>query len=121
MTNPAGGDLRSTFTSTTGGVMTVEVGAVTGELELLCRTGADGLHVAVRYAGADEWYTVSGSPVQIQGNPDDASERVLQHLRTPGSVVDGNERAVLDRAGKMHNAHPTSTDLADDFVLSILK
>lgn len=94
MTNPAGGEPHPTFTSTTGGVMTDEVGAVTGELELLCRTEADGFHVAVRYAGADEWYTVSGSPVQIQGNPDEAPERVRLHLRTPGPMVDGNERAV---------------------------
>jgi hypothetical protein len=94
MTGPTGGESRSTFTSTTGGVMTEEAGAITGELDLLCRPGADGLHVAVRYAGADEWYTVSGSPVRIQGNPDDAMGRVVGHLSTPGPVVDGNERAV---------------------------
>ena len=94
MTGPTGGESRSTFTSTTGGVMTEEAGAITGELDLLCRPGADGLHLAVRYAGADEWYTVSGSPVRIQGNPDDAMGRVVGHLSTPGPVVDGNERAV---------------------------
>ena len=74
--------------------MTEEAGAVTGELDLSCHPEADGLRVAVRYAGADEWYTVSGSPVRIQGNPDDAMGRVLRHLSTPGPVVDGNERAV---------------------------
>ena len=94
MTSPAGDELRSTFTSTTGGVMTEEAGAVTGELELLCKPETDGLHVAVRYAGADEWYTVSGSPVRIRANPDDAMGGVLGHLSTPGPVVDGNERAV---------------------------
>ena len=94
MTGPAGDELRSTFTSTTGGVMTEEAGAVTGELDLLCRPEADGLHVAVRYAGADEWYTVSGGPVRVQGNPGDAQGRVVRHLSTPGPVVDGNERAV---------------------------
>lgn len=94
MTGPAADELRSTFTSTTGGVMTEEAGAVTGELDLLCRPDADGLHVAVRYAGADEWYTVSGSPVRVQGDPDDAPERIVRHLSTPGPVVDGNERAV---------------------------
>ena len=94
MTVPAGGEFRSTFTSTTGGVMTKEAGAVTGDLELLCRPGAEGLGVLVRYAGADEWYTVSGGPVRVRGNPDDAPGRVLGHLGTPGPVVDGNERAV---------------------------
>ena len=74
--------------------MTEEAGAITGELDLLCRPGADGLHVAVRYAGADEWYTVSGSPVHIQGNPNDALGRVVRYLSAPGSVVDGNEKTV---------------------------
>lgn len=85
---------RSTFTSTTGGVMTEEAGAVTGELELLYRPGVAGLDVLVRYAGSDEWYTVSGGPVRVQGDPEDAPERVVRHLGTPGPVVDGNERAV---------------------------
>ena len=93
MTGPTGGEFRSTFTSTTGGVMTEEAGAITGALEVLCRPGPDGLHVAVRYAGADDWYTVSGSPVRA-GGEDETPERVLRHLRTPGPVVDGNERAV---------------------------
>ena len=93
MTGPIGGGAGSSFTSTTGGVMTEEAGAVTGELELLCRPEAGGLRVEVRYAGAEKWYTVSGSPVQIQGNPDDAPGRVARHLGTPGPVVDGNEQA----------------------------
>jgi hypothetical protein len=93
-TGPTKDESRSTFTSITGGVISEEAGAVTGELELLCKPETDGLHVAARYAGADEWYTVSGSPVRIQGNPDDAMERVPGHLSTPGPVVDGNERAV---------------------------
>ncbi|MEV7595808.1 hypothetical protein AB0O91_00285 [Kitasatospora sp. NPDC089797] len=46
-----------------GGVMTVEVGVVTGDLTL--RTTWDGRRAVldVRYDGADEWYTVEGSPV----------------------------------------------------------
>jgi hypothetical protein len=94
MTGHTEGEFRSTFTSTTGGVMTEEAGAVTGELDLLCRPEADGLRVAVRYAGVDEWYTVSGSPVRVQGNPGDEPGRILRHLSTPGPVVDGNEKAV---------------------------
>ena len=94
MTGFASGEFRSTFTSTTGGVMTEEAGAVTGELELLCRPEAGGLRVEVRYAGADEWYTVSGGPVRVQDDPDDAPGRVVRYLSTPGPVVDGNESAV---------------------------
>lgn len=74
--------------------MTEEAGAVTGELELLCHPEAGGLRVEVRYAGADEWYTVSGSPVRVQSNPEDAPGRLVRHLSMPGPVVDGNERAV---------------------------
>ena len=51
--------LRSTFVSTTGGVMTDEVGAITGELELLTRLMPDGgTEALVRYAGAQDLYTV---------------------------------------------------------------
>lgn len=94
MMGPTRDEFRSAFTSTTGGVMTDEAGAVTGELELLCRPEAGGLHVLVRYAGTDDWFTVSGSPVRVQGDPDDVPGRVVRHLSTPGPVVDGNERAV---------------------------
>ena len=53
MTSLIGGGSHSTFTSTTGGVMTEEAGALTGELELLCRPETGDLRVEVRYAGAD--------------------------------------------------------------------
>ncbi|MGC4791413.1 hypothetical protein ACLQ22_26715 [Micromonospora sp. DT178] len=48
-----------------GGVMTDEVGVVTGELTL--RTGyADGrATLTVQYKDADEWYTVSGGTVAL--------------------------------------------------------
>lgn len=94
MTGPARQEPRTTFTSTTGGVMTEEAGAITGELEVSCRPAANRLHVLVRYAGTDEWYTVSGGPIPTQDDPDEASEEIVRHLRTPGPVVDGNEKAV---------------------------
>ena len=88
-------ETRTTFESTTGGVMTVEAGAVTGELELATRPADDGLHVKVRYAGAEEWYTVEGSPV-----PANPHEGVLERLKKPGPVIQGNEMpASLKRLG----------------------
>ncbi|GGP80492.1 hypothetical protein [Saccharothrix coeruleofusca] len=51
----------SPFTAGPGGVMTDEVGVVTGALEL--RTTVDEecvLTAWVRYEGADEWYRVTG-------------------------------------------------------------
>ncbi len=94
-------ETRSIITSTIGGVMTKEVGAVTGELEVLTRHRVESVKVAVRYAGAEEWYTVEGSPISLPNKtppgPDDLAElhqRVLGHLRCPGRIVDGNELPV---------------------------
>jgi hypothetical protein len=50
--------MRSTITSIIGDVMTKEVDAVTGALEVAMHTGAQDIEVAVRYFGADERYTV---------------------------------------------------------------
>jgi hypothetical protein len=48
-----------------GGVMTDEVGVVTGELTL--RTLLDGAtaRISVQYKGADEWYAVTGGAVAL--------------------------------------------------------
>jgi hypothetical protein len=85
-----------------GGVMTEEVGAITGELELLTRLTPDGgdIEAMVRYAGAQDLYTVSGSPVRaVSERPDQvehraAHERILETLTTPGKVESGNEQPV---------------------------
>lgn len=54
-----------------GGVMTDEVGVVTGDLTL--RTEVSGYDVAVRvqYKDADEWYTVTGAKAPLH-DPADA-------------------------------------------------
>lgn len=88
---------RSLMRSTVGGVMTDEVGAVTGDLEIVTRLRDVGLlDVFVRYAGGEEWYTVTGSPVSLGGRSfsTDPHERVVERLTTPGPVVDGNEEPV---------------------------
>lgn len=90
--------LCSTFTSTAGGVMTEEAGAVTGELEIETSTRGEYLTVMVRYAGAEEWYSVAGGKLQ----PSEAQkvshaelhERIVEYLRTPGEIVNGNETPV---------------------------
>ena len=79
--------------------MTEEAGAITGELELLTRPASDGsgIEVLVRYAGARDLYTVSGSPIHaVSGAPDDdefrkTHERVLDRLTTPAAPEGGNE------------------------------
>lgn len=90
-------EIRTTFESTAGGVMTVEVGAITGELELATHPTDDGLHVKIRYPGAEEWYTVEGSPLARQ-TPDAATPHqhhyILERLKQTGPVVGGNEMPV---------------------------
>ena len=95
---PREDEIRSTFASTTGGVMTKEVGAVTGDLEISTRAEGVSLGVSVRYVGTEEWYTVEGSPISLSNkapsSPDELRElhqRVLGHLMSQGKVVDGNE------------------------------
>jgi hypothetical protein len=86
----------STFTSTAGGVMTTEAGAITGELELSTRPTGEILEVLVRYAGAEEWYTVEGSPVSLEEGTDPGKlhERIVAHLTEPGRRSRGNEEPV---------------------------
>jgi hypothetical protein len=61
----------SDITTGPGGVMTDEVGVVTGELTL--RTEVDGGNVVLRvqYKDAAEWYTVSGGKAKLK-DPADA-------------------------------------------------
>ncbi|SEP76182.1 hypothetical protein SAMN05216188_101407 [Lentzea xinjiangensis] len=52
--------LSSLFVAGPGGVMTDEVGVVTGDLELCTELSEDGeLRALVRYEGAEEWYAVT--------------------------------------------------------------
>ncbi len=49
-----------------GGAMTDEVGVITGEVTLSTSLRPDGrAAVAIQYTGADEWYTLTGSPVHL--------------------------------------------------------
>ena len=90
------GEQRSVFASTAGGVMTREAGAITGDLELATRMEGDRLLARVRYAGANEWYEVEGSPAPIEAtrNPDEAHRLLHEHLGRPGPVMQGNEEPV---------------------------
>ena len=87
-------ELKSSFTSTTGGVLTVEVGAITGDLELLTRPAEGEIEAEVRYAGASDIYTVNGSPVPTTDTHHKAHEAILRTLTTPGGIEQGNERPV---------------------------
>ena len=78
--------------------MTDEVGAITGELELLTRPTPDGsaVEATVRYAGAQDLYTVSGSPARTATLLEHraAHERILEALTTPEARSGGNEMPI---------------------------
>ncbi|MGH3086334.1 MAG: hypothetical protein ACRDSJ_03315 [Rubrobacteraceae bacterium] len=84
----------TTINSTTGGVMTVEVGTITGELEVRAKPTPRGVEVTVRYAGARDWYTVEGSPVFETERPEDFNDRIVSRLTTPGKKEGFNEEPV---------------------------
>ncbi|WP_404460640.1 hypothetical protein [Sutcliffiella horikoshii] len=57
--------LSSTFTASHG-VMTNEVGVISGELELRTTCTEDGaLTLAITYVGAAEWYTLPGEEYRL--------------------------------------------------------
>jgi hypothetical protein len=91
--NPSA-ELISPFTSTTGGVMTVEAGAITGELELLTHPIDSGIEAQVQYVGARDLYTVTVSPVSATETHQKVHEAILKRLTTPGRVEQGNELPV---------------------------
>lgn len=57
--------LSSTFTASHG-VMTSEVGVISGELELRTACSEDGvLSLEITYVGAAEWYTLPGDDYRL--------------------------------------------------------
>ncbi len=86
---------RSRIQSTTGGVMTHEVGAITGDLDVETTLIGDRVDAKVRYADADEWYTPLGSPIPLgSGDLRRVHRQILERLTTPGPVEHGNEQPV---------------------------
>jgi hypothetical protein len=69
-------EMTSTFNAIPDGVMTNEVGVITGDLELRTTCASDGaLTLAIRYAGADEWYTIKGGDYRLH----DGRDHVVVH------------------------------------------
>jgi hypothetical protein len=67
----AAADSRSTdITAGQGGVMTDEVGVVTGDLTLRSELAAGQVVVKVQYKDADEWYAVTGAKATLKDPAD---------------------------------------------------
>lgn len=59
-------DQQSSIFKASHGVMTEEVGVISGELELKTSCHDDGtLELAVTYVGAAEWYTLPGKDYKL--------------------------------------------------------
>ncbi|MEH0416083.1 hypothetical protein [Streptomyces sp. B21-083] len=71
-----------------GGAMTDEVGVITGDLTIATRLLADGrAHLAVQYTDADEWYTLTGSPLPAPPQSLAAlHEQTLERVRHGGGA-----------------------------------
>jgi uncharacterized NAD-dependent epimerase/dehydratase family protein len=65
-------DLTTDIVAGPGGVMTDEVGVVTGDLTLHTEVAGDAATVHVQYKEADEWYTVTGGKATLK-DPADAA------------------------------------------------
>ncbi|MGP4016765.1 hypothetical protein [Saccharopolyspora sp. 5N708] len=67
---PTAAVLRSSVLAPPGGVMTDEVGVITGELELATECVGGDVTVWVRYAGAAEWYRLSAADCHLHDQRD---------------------------------------------------
>ncbi|WP_061808806.1 hypothetical protein [Rossellomorea vietnamensis] len=57
---------RSTVFTATHGVMTSEVGVISGELELVTTCEENGaLTLSITYVGAEEWYSLPGEEYRL--------------------------------------------------------
>ncbi|MDW4911117.1 hypothetical protein RB628_38870 [Streptomyces sp. ADMS] len=80
----------STVKAGPGGAMTDEVGVITGDLTIATRLLADGCaHIAVQYTDADEWYTLTGSPLPAPAPAQGLAalhEEILERVRHGGGA-----------------------------------
>lgn len=61
---------RTADVNAPGGVMTTEVGVITGELTLRTELAGDQVILHVQYKDADEWYTVADGKATLQSPAD---------------------------------------------------
>jgi hypothetical protein len=81
-------ELRTTFNASPDGVLTADVGVITGTLELRSRRAEDGtVRLTIRYAGAEEWYHLPGGEYHLHDPRDlDTLHRVLVAVLTRPSA-----------------------------------
>ncbi|MFD7340010.1 hypothetical protein ACFV98_29015 [Streptomyces violascens] len=89
MPTPEPAVCHAQVTAGPGGTMTDDVGVITGDLTHRTTRQADNqVDIQIQYTGADEWYTLTGSPVAAPDSGlEDFHERVL-------TTVEHGEEAV---------------------------
>ena len=77
--------MTSDFTAGPGGVMTDEVGVITGDLTLRSSYDDGQITLHVQYKDADEWYVVTGgrAPLKDPADADAVHQIVLGILNRP--------------------------------------
>ncbi|MFE6844911.1 hypothetical protein [Streptomyces sp. NPDC057686] len=66
-----------------GGAMTDEVGVITGPLTVRTTAVPGGrVRIEIQYEDAEEWYTLTGSPVPDRGDPAAVHAAALAAVRT---------------------------------------
>ncbi|GAA4460939.1 hypothetical protein GCM10023170_063040 [Phytohabitans houttuyneae] len=65
------------ITAGPGGVMTDEVGVVTGDLTLRSELSGSDVTLRVQYKDADEWYTVTGGRATLKDPADAAAVHAI--------------------------------------------
>ncbi|MGE6204673.1 hypothetical protein [Guptibacillus hwajinpoensis] len=69
---------KSSIFTATHGVMTEEVGVISGELELVTSCDEEGdLTLRITYVGAEQWYTLPGKEYRLH---DVRDHEVIHHL-----------------------------------------
>lgn len=69
--------MKSSAKTAPQGIMTVEAGAITGDVEIATEDSSDGVTVTVAYAGAKDVYTVEGSPAKAGTDHEELVSKLL--------------------------------------------
>lgn len=70
--------MKTTTNTATQGIMTQEVGAITGEVVIETTEVSEGVAVHVAYAGAEDSYIVEGSPAPAGTSHEDIVKNLTQ-------------------------------------------
>lgn len=83
------GERFETIQAPLGGIMTKEVGAVSGPVVVrFTGNGGGAFHVHVAYEGSDEFYEVEGSPLESSHR---LAHKVIEHLKADPGDQDKDE------------------------------